>query len=121
MDVSDQVIILENQLLKAIKNTDIDQLDMLLHEKLLFVNPIGQTITKAIDLQNYRSGRITIDKISAEGHNICMVENTAVVSVTINLKGKYLDNYLDESYQYLRVWIKEKNTWKVIAGSCVKM
>ena len=111
----------EETLLQAIKENDIEVLDQLLHNDLLFVNPMGQVITKAIDMANYRSGQITIDLIAGSDQIINLINNNAVVTVLIKLKGKYLEHSLDESFQYLRVWTKQEGTWKIIGGSCIKL
>jgi len=111
----------EQTLLQAIKENDIEMLDHLLHKDLLFVNPMGQIITKAIDMANYRTGQITIDLIAASDQIINLINNIAIVTVQIKLKGKYLEHSLNENFQYLRVWTKQKGTWKIIGGSCVKL
>jgi hypothetical protein len=46
----------EKMLLQAIKENNINLLDKLLHRDLLFVNPMGQIITKTMDMANYTSG-----------------------------------------------------------------
>lgn len=111
----------EKMLLQAIRENDINQLDNLLHADLLFVNPMGQIITKAMDMANYTSGQVTIEYIEASEQNIHVIDNTAVVTVNIKIKGKYLEHILDESFQYLRVWILQKDSWKIIGGSAIKL
>ena len=121
MNITDQIIASEKALLLAIKDRDIASLDNLLHDDLLFNLPSGQTITKAADLDAHRSGQMTIFAIEAKEQQINMIGDTAVVAVTINLKGKYADEPIDGTFSYLRVWKNFNNQWKVIAGSCIEL
>jgi S-ribosylhomocysteine lyase LuxS involved in autoinducer biosynthesis len=111
----------EKMLLQAIKENDIVLLDNLLHRGLPFVNPMGQMITKTMDMANYTSGQVTIEYIESSEQNIHVIDNTAVVAVNIKLKGKYLEHILDESFQYLRVWMQQEDSWKIIGGSGIKI
>ena len=121
MTITDQLIASEKALLLAIKNRDIDSLDNLLHDDLLFNLPNGQTITKAVDLETHRSGQMTIFAIEAKEQQINIIGDTAIVAVMINLKGKYIDLPIDGIFSYLRVWKNFNNQWKVIAGSCIEL
>ncbi len=108
---------LENQLLTAIQNRDIKFLNELLHDDLLFVIPTGQTVTKEMDLANLESGNLKIDHISSEEQTINLIEDCAIVSVVINLKGSYLDQPIDGKFKYIRTWKQFENNWKVIGGA----
>lgn len=111
----------ENRLLEAVRQGDIKVLDDLLHESLVFNIPTGQTITKEIDLENYRSGLMTVYYISATDQHINTIDNIATVAVTIHLKAKYAAHVIDAKFRYLRVWMLCETSWKIIAGSGVKI
>jgi hypothetical protein len=110
----------EQMLLQAIKENNINVLDKLLHSDLLFVNPLGQVVTKEMDMANYMSGQVTIEQVEASEQTVHLIDNTAVVTVKVKLKGKYLGHILDESFQYLRVWIQQQDGWKIIGGSAIR-
>ncbi|WP_010177120.1 nuclear transport factor 2 family protein [Aquimarina agarilytica] len=107
----------EQEILNAMKNSDVLKLDQLLHKELLFNIPNGETITKTIDLQNYSSGNMQINEITASEQQINIIENTAVVSVITNLKGHYANHPIDGKYKVLRIWKLYNKQWKVIAGN----
>ena len=65
MTQDEQIIECENRLLEALKTGDIKVLDELLYDNLIFNIPTGQTITKAMDIDNYRSGILTVSEILA--------------------------------------------------------
>ncbi len=117
MTQDEQVIEFEKRLLEALKTRDIQVLDELLHDNLIFNIPTGQTITKEMDIENYSSGIMTVYDISISDQTISTIENISTVVVTVYLKAKYADQIIDGKFRYLRVWKLYNNSWKVIAGS----
>ena len=115
------VVNAEIELLTAIKKSDVMALDSILHDDLLFNMPDGQTITKEFDLQVYRSGRMKIDSLEASDQIVNIIDNSAVVAVTVALKGSYDEHPINGVFKYIRVWKKVGKNLKVIAGSCVQL
>jgi len=111
----------ENKLLTAVKSANVLCLQKLLHDDLLFNLPDGQTITKEADLDTYRSGKMKIDLLETSNQLISIIDDTAVVCVTVLLKGTYDNLPLDGSFRYVRVWKQFEYNLKVIAGSCVAL
>jgi ketosteroid isomerase-like protein len=117
MTKDEQINECENRLLEALKIGDIEVIDELLHDDLIFNIPTGQTISKAMDIENYRSGLMTVYDISTTDQIIKTIEDISIVAVTIQLKAKYADQVIDGKFKYLRIWKLFDNSWKVIAGS----
>lgn len=117
----DQVTAAESRLIHAIKASDVNALDELLHDDLLFIVPGGQTITKAIDLDAHRSGNMVVDEISATTEHINTIGDTAVVTLAIDTKGKMFQQPIAGKFRYIRVWKLFGDKWKVIAGSCTQV
>lgn len=117
MTQEQQILECERKLLKAIKISDIKILDELLHDDLIFNIPTGQTITKSMDIENYKSGIMKVSEIVATDRIITSVEEISIVAVTIHIKASYIDQTIDGIYRYLRVWKLFDNSYKVIAGS----
>ncbi|MCC9072822.1 nuclear transport factor 2 family protein [Flavobacterium sp. F-65] len=115
------VVNAEIELLTAIKNADVLALEKILHDDLLFNLPDGQTIDKEFDLDSYRSGKMKIDVLEASDQVINVIDDTAVVGVTVLLRGKYDGKPLDGIFRYSRVWKRFGENLKVIAGSCVQL
>ena len=112
-----EIIDCENRLLDAIRNGDVNTLDELLHDSLIFNIPTGQTITKEMEIENYRSGFMSVYDISTSDQTIKTIDNISTVVVTVHLKAKYADQVIDGKFRYLRVWKLFDNSWKIIAGS----
>jgi ketosteroid isomerase-like protein len=111
----------ESQLLAALKGNDIATLNALLHENLLFNIPNGQTITKTMDLEDYRSGNVRIDQALATQLSTQIFGDTAIVAVTVSLVGSYYGQQMDGEYRYLRVWKKIGAQLQVIGGSSIRL
>ncbi|MBD0335771.1 MAG: nuclear transport factor 2 family protein [Cyanobacteria bacterium Co-bin13] len=116
-----EVIASERNLLEAMRTSNVELLDRLLHDDLLFNGPNGQTATKAMDLSNYRSGNINLHTLESSDEMINVVGDDVVVAITVEIKGNYLGQEIDGKFRYLRVWKQFQNDWKVIAGSVVPL
>lgn len=107
----------ENKLYTAIKDGNITVLDQLLHDDLLFIVPGGETITKEIDLDTYRNGALKVDELLPEIENLNIIDDIAVITLTIKLKGKFNDVPFEANYRYIRFWKKFDDGIKVVGGS----
>lgn len=107
----------ENKLYKAIIESNINTLDELLHTDLLFVIPSGEVITKEIDLRTYQDGALKINEINSQIEALNIIEDTAVITLSMMLKGSYNGEVFEGKYRYIRFWKKFKNGIKVIGGS----
>lgn len=117
MTKQEQIIECEKRLLAAFKNNDIEVVEELLHDNLLFNIPNGQTITKEMDIANLRSGVMEIIEISISEQQICVTDDIATVAVTMYVRANLSNNLIESKFRYLRVWKFANNSWKVIAGS----
>jgi Domain of unknown function (DUF4440) len=116
-----QIVASEDNLLEAMKTSNVELLDKLLHDELLFNGPNGQTATKAIDLKNYRSGNINLHTVESSDRTLSEIGDDIVVAVTVEIKGNYLGQEINGKFRYLRVWKLFESDWKVIAGSVVAL
>jgi hypothetical protein len=114
-----QVIAHEEKLLEAMKNSNVELLDELLHDDLLFDTPDGKTATKTIDLDNYRSGNIHLRVLEASDCILNTIGDNAIVAVTVRIEGSYLGQEINGKFRYLRVWKLFGDSWKIIAGSVI--
>lgn len=116
-----EIIDLENQLLEAIKVSDVSFLDKILYEDLLFVVPNGNVITKALDLASHRAGEMVVEEIIPSIEQINIIGDTAVVTVVYDSKGSMLGTPIQGKFRYIRFWKKFPDGMKVIGGSCTQL
>ena len=112
-----QILRLESDLAEAMKNGDVNQLNNLLHEDLLFTIPNGQTITKEMDLNNFKNNLIKIDEILIEEIKTSIISDNVIVSSRIKMNGSFNKEPFGGKFKYLRVWKSFNGEWKVIGGA----
>ncbi|WP_316743074.1 nuclear transport factor 2 family protein [Pedobacter antarcticus] len=111
------ILVQESKLYKAIKESDLNSLDELLHKDLLFVIPTGEVITKEIDLKTYRDGALKIDELRPEVENLNIIDDLAVLTLTMELKGKFNNLPFEVTCRYIRFWKSFAEGIKVVGGS----
>lgn len=111
----------EKELLEAMKNSDVEVLDQLLHDDLLFVLPSGDVITKQMDLETHKSGNLTLQEITSSIDSIKQIDDTVVVTLSSKITGKMLGQGFEGNFRYMRVWKMFEGQLKVIAGSGVEI
>ena len=117
----EQIILAEYQLADAMKKHDVEVLDKLIHDDLVFHTPDGSVITKTIDLEAHRSGAMVIESIVASGQKICLFDDIAIVSVLVETKGEMLGQPIAGKFRYIRTWKSINGIPRIIAGSCIQV
>ena len=112
-----EILNLENKLCEAMKNSNTDVLDNVLHADLLFIIPSGQTITKEIDLQTYREGNLKLHQLISKIEKLNIIDDLAVITLQMELKGEYNNEPIEAKYKYIRFWKKFPEGIKVVGGS----
>ena len=117
----DAIIELEDELLRAIRSSDISALDKLLHDDLLFIAPNGQVVTKKMDLDSHQAGTMVIEKLIRTIEQVNLIDNLAVVIVVYETEGKMLGKSIQGHFRYIRIWKQQDGQWKVVGGSCTQI
>jgi ketosteroid isomerase-like protein len=109
---------LEARIRAAQLTADIEALDTLISEDLLFTGPTGELGTKAQDLDAHASGAIRFRKHEPEELRIRRVgENVAVTALRTNLTVEVAGSRVSGTYRYTRVWARENGgPWQVVGG-----
>ena len=117
----EEILEIENQLLKGIKTNDVTFLEKVLHDDLLFIAPNGQTVTKEMDLASHRAGEMEVEQLLAKFEEIKIIGDNALVVVVYETKGKMLGKPIEGQFRYIRIWKMFADGLKVIGGSCFKV
>lgn len=110
----------ESRLGEAIVKSDVELLDQLLSDRVLFCAPDGRILRKEDDLAAHRGGEHRIQRVTryeASELTIELHEHTAVVSVRVAITGTYAGIVIDGAYRYTRTWVREghgEGAWKVV-------
>ncbi|HEX9953168.1 MAG TPA: nuclear transport factor 2 family protein [Rubricoccaceae bacterium] len=107
---------LEERLRQAMLASDIDQLDVLIDDDLLFTTQTGAVVGKAADLDAHRSGQLRLTTLNPSDQRVLVAEGTAVVAVLMDVAGAYDGEPFAGAYRYTRVWGHTGRSWRVVAG-----
>lgn len=115
----DEILHLEEQLRAAMLKGDVAALSELLDEELEFVDQHGARHSKAADLAMHRSRRIELESIDRVGEALVKSwEDTAIVSVTLDLAGLFDSLAFFGRFTYSRVWHRRNGTWRIVQAHC---
>jgi ketosteroid isomerase-like protein len=106
---------LEKLLRRAMLAGDVDALDALLADGLIFVGQAGTIVTKEADLETHRSGILRLIALEPAERRVESFGDTAVVSVKMHVVGEYDGATFAGTYRYLRVWALVTGRWQVVA------
>ncbi len=117
----EDIMKMEMLLIEGIKKSDIGFLEKTIHDKVLFMAPNGQIITKEMDLASHKTGQMVIEKLSSTIEEINIIADTAISATIYDTKGKMQGTPIEGKFKYIRVWKKFDDGLKVIAASCFQI
>lgn len=108
----------EEQLRRAMLESDVAVLDQLIHESLVFSSPMGALVRKDDDLENHRSGRQKLTKLVPRDLVIELFgDDLGIVTVLTEVEGTFDGQPFGGTFRYVRTWRRENGNWQVIAGA----
>jgi hypothetical protein len=114
-----EVRVAEARLRAAMLASDVDELDALIDDALLFVGPDGAVYSKSDDLELHRSGMERLSRVDVEIARVTIHGDTAVVVVDAELTGVMRGEPFHGRYRYVRTWRRGPTGWRVIAGTVI--
>jgi len=70
-----------------------------------------------MDLNTYRNGALKVDELEPKVENVHIIDDSAVVTLTMKLKGSFNGGAFDVKYRYIRFWKQCDDVLKVVGGS----
>jgi len=107
----------EERLRVAMLRSDVDELDALIHDDLVFVGPGGGIHTKADDLQLHRSGAQRMTQADWHAVEMRSYGMTCITAVTAQLAGTFMGEPFSGLFRYIRTWVQHDGVWRVVGGS----
>lgn len=118
LEIETQIRECETRLYAAMAGSDVEALDELIADDLLFVGPTGELATKAMDLELHRTGGTQFHEFVPKELEIRVwSEHFVLASAKLFLSGVYLGDAFAGDYRYMRVWRKGNNGWQIAGGS----
>ena len=96
--------------------SDVEALDCLLDDALVFTGPDGLVYGKADDLEAHRRGNIRITRLDPSDERIVEFGDVAVVMVRMEMSGTFHGEPFGGAFRYTRVWREAPDGWRIVAG-----
>jgi hypothetical protein len=108
----------ERRLQSAQLAGDVDELDQLLDERLIFTGgPDGGRYSKTDDLEGHRSRTQVMAKVSEEALDVLVDGSTGVTWFLGTLEGTYGGMPFAVRLRYTRTWIHDiERGWRIVAA-----
>jgi ketosteroid isomerase-like protein len=113
-----EIVALEARLRAAQLAADVEVLDSLISDALLFTGPDGRLGTKADDLAAYRSGAVRFRAHEPEELRVRRIgADVAVCALRTRLAVEAGGTRFQGTCRYTRVWAREGGgSWRVVGG-----
>lgn len=119
--MKEEIVRCEEEFFQAMRVMDIQTLDKLLHDRLIYNNFTGEVLTKEMDMKGAKSGVMTVDSVECLEREIELFDDTAMVSTVAHLKASLQGNDIDVKTRFLRTWKKFDDGWKIIGASSINL
>ncbi len=114
-----RVIEYEEMLRSAMLSNNIELLEELLSDELIFVNHLGQWLSKEEDINVHRSKSLDIAGMEVLEQEIKLFQELAVTITKIALNGALATGEsIGGEYSYTRVWKDVEGKLKVVSCHC---
>lgn len=113
-----EVDVYEARLREAMLTSDVEELDRLIDDDLVFTAFNGQIATKEDDLGMHRSGAIKIDSLDVLDLRARELGEVALVVAHVRISGTFQGQPASGEFRFTRVWHMKPEGWQIIVGSC---
>jgi ketosteroid isomerase-like protein len=107
---------LEEKLRQAMLASDVEALDELIADDLIFTMHAGLVINKQDDLEAHRTGIQKFAKIELDDRQVRHYGDCIVVTVKALLAGEFNGQDYSDTYRFTRLWVKRQNRWQIAVG-----
>jgi len=114
--VTDELRAAERRLQAAQLASDVDALDALVDERLIFTGPDGLLYDKQDDLRVHRTGAQRMTRVDEEDLQVLVVGSTGVTWFLGTLEGTTPDGPFAARVRYTRTWVHEGGAWRLVAA-----
>lgn len=114
-----RIIEYEEMLRSAILSNNIELLEELLSDELIFVNHLGQWLSKEEDINVHRSKSLDIAGMEVLKQEVKLFQELAITVTKVALNGALATGEsIGGEYSYTRVWKDVEGKLKVVSCHC---
>lgn len=114
------IIALEEKLRLAMLTSDVERLNELIADSLIFTAPNGMIINKEMDLNGHRLGIQKLSKLELLEQTFQLYDNFAIVTAKMQIDGTFNEECINGIYCYTRIWANFENKWQIAGGHVSK-
>jgi hypothetical protein len=114
-DAEKELKLLEAKWAAAVETNDPTQIGRFFTGEFLFVGAGGVLQDRAQHLEDFRTGRLNVQSVALGASIIHVYDGVAVVSSTVDVKGKFGDRDISGPYQFTDTWIRHDGRWLSVA------
>jgi len=115
----------EERLRLAMIGGDVEEADRLFSDNLIFVNHMGQLISKVDDIsaqkQAKEQGTFKMTRMDIARQDIRMIDNVAVVISDAEVDVVINNEKMTDRLIYTRIWQKFDSDWKLVGGQATRV
>src|SRR5450755_138651 len=114
----DEIRDVELQLQQAMVKNDVQALERLIHDDLVFIDVEGNVQGKRDDIDSHASGAVVQTAVEFVEEPVMQLHGeTAVVAVKAHVKVQLQGNPVEALCRYLRVWLFQDERWQILSGA----
>ncbi|WP_321804195.1 nuclear transport factor 2 family protein [Burkholderia sp. BCC1988] len=106
----------ETALRAAMLANDVDALDTLLDDELVFTVRSGQVISKHDDLTAHRAKLLRLDTLDIRETQAKAIGEMILTTTKAMLAGCFDGTAFNGTFAYTRLWRRSGSGWRVVAG-----
>lgn len=106
----------EAALRAAMLANDVEVLDTLLDDDLVFTVPSGGIISKNDDLSAHRAKLLRLDTLNVQETRADAIGELILTTTRAMLAGRFDDTAFSGTFAYTRLWRRSGSRWRVVAG-----
>jgi ketosteroid isomerase-like protein len=108
----------ELQLQQAMVKNDVQALERLIHDDLVFIDVEGNVQGKHDDIESHASGAVVQTAVEFVEEPVMQLHGeTAVVAVKAYVKVQLQGKPVEALCRYLRVWLFQDKRWQILSGA----
>lgn len=106
----------ETALRAAMLASDVDALDTLLDDDLVFTVPSGQVVSKHDDLSAHRAKLLRLDTLDIRETQAKAIGEMILTTTKAMLASRFDGTAFNGMFAYTRLWHRSGSGWRVVAG-----
>ena len=114
-EIEEQVLQVEHEKDQAMQKGDVATLDRIYGDKLIFVNPRGQVLSKAQRLADVRPGNLDYVNFKRGDYTLHVYGNTVVLTGLSSSLVHYHGELVRTPRQFMQVYVKQDGQWRMVS------